>query len=89
MADPAPTHVSAVFQGLVRTMAQEDGYEQVAFWYDRATGLRAVIAVYDTTLGPTLGGVRRYPYATEEEAVIDVLRLAKAMAYQSAAVGRP
>ncbi|MBI4496413.1 MAG: Glu/Leu/Phe/Val dehydrogenase [Chloroflexi bacterium] len=68
-------------------MAGEGGYEQVAFWYDRATGLRAIIAIYDTTLGPALGGVRMYPYPTEQAAVLDVLRLAKAMAYKSAAAG--
>ncbi|MCX6020654.1 MAG: Glu/Leu/Phe/Val dehydrogenase [Chloroflexi bacterium] len=77
----------AVSPGLLSYMAGEGGYEQVAFWYDRATGLRAIIAIYDTTLGPSLGGVRMYPYATEDQAVVDVLRLAKAMAYKNAAAG--
>ena len=51
------------------------GHEQVAFCYDKATGLRAIISIYTTALGPALGGTRFYPYATEEAALQDVLRL--------------
>ncbi|MBI4287297.1 MAG: Glu/Leu/Phe/Val dehydrogenase [Chloroflexi bacterium] len=62
-------------------------YEQVVFCYDGGTGLRAIIAIHDTTLGPALGGVRMRPYATEDEALTDVLRLARAMTYKAAIAG--
>lgn len=60
------------------------GYEQVMRCRDEATGLHAIIAVHDTTLGPALGGMRMLPYTSEEEALFDVLRLAKGMTYKSA-----
>jgi len=62
-------------------------YEQLVFCHDKATGLRAIVAIHDTTLGPALGGCRMYPYASEEEAVVDALRLARAMTYKAAASG--
>jgi leucine dehydrogenase len=62
-------------------------YEQLVFCHDKATGLRAVVAIHDTTLGPALGGCRMYPYATEEDALVDVLRLARGMTYKAAASG--
>src|SRR5918998_1240531 len=62
-------------------------YEQLVFCHDRATGLRAIIAIHDTTLGPALGGCRMYPYASEDEAVTDALRLARGMTYKAAASG--
>src|ERR687884_65866 len=61
--------------------------EQLVFCHDKATGLRAIIAIHDTTLGPALGVCRMYPYATEEEAMVDVLRLARGMTYKAAASG--
>ena len=64
-----------------------DEYEQVVFCHDRPTGLRAVVAIHSTVLGPSLGGTRFYPYATEDDAVEDVLRLARGMTYKSAAAG--
>ena len=64
-----------------------DGHEQVVFGNDEETGLRCIIAVYSTALGPALGGTRFYPYATEEAALIDVLRLSKGMAYKAACAG--
>jgi valine dehydrogenase (NAD+) len=63
------------------------GHEQVVFCQDRHTGLRAVIAIYSTALGPALGGTRFYPYPTEREAVHDVLELSRAMAYKNALAG--
>jgi valine dehydrogenase (NAD+) len=63
------------------------GHEQVAFCHDKATGLRAIISIYTTALGPALGGTRFYPYATEEAALQDVLRLSRAMAYKNALCG--
>jgi leucine dehydrogenase len=62
-------------------------YEQLVFCHDRATGLRAIIAIHDTTLGPALGGCRMYPYASEDDAVVDALRLARGMTYKAAASG--
>ncbi|HEX2117890.1 MAG TPA: Glu/Leu/Phe/Val dehydrogenase dimerization domain-containing protein, partial [Acidimicrobiales bacterium] len=64
-----------------------DDYEQVVFCQDRRSGLRAIVAVHSTRLGPALGGTRFYPYATEGEGLADVLRLARAMTYKAAASG--
>jgi len=61
-----------------------DGYERVARCRDQKSGLHAIIAVHDTTLGPALGGLRMLPYASEDEALYDVLRLSKGMTYKSA-----
>ena len=66
-----------------------DGHEQVAFFKDDDTGLRAIIAVHNTNLGPALGGVRMWPYANDGEAVRDVLRLSRGMTYKSALAGLP
>lgn len=63
------------------------GHEQVAFFFDRDTGMRCIIAVHDTTLGPGLGGARMWPFATEAEALTDVLRLSQAMTYKNAMAG--
>lgn len=62
-------------------------YEQLVFCHDQSTNLRAIIALHDTTLGPALGGCRMWPYETEDEAVTDVLRLARGMTYKAAASG--
>ncbi|MEO9152080.1 MAG: Glu/Leu/Phe/Val dehydrogenase dimerization domain-containing protein [Lapillicoccus sp.] len=62
-------------------------HEQVAVCHDRETGLRAVIALYDTRLGPGLGGTRFFPYATHEDALADALRLSRGMAYKNALAG--
>jgi len=67
-------------------MEQHD-HEEVLFCFDRATGLKAIIAIHDTTLGPALGGTRMWPYATEAEALNDVLRLSRGMTYKSALAG--
>jgi leucine dehydrogenase len=64
-----------------------DGYEQVVFCSDDQSGLRAIIAIHSTALGPALGGTRFYPYDTEEQALTDVLRLSKGMTYKAAAAG--
>lgn len=61
-----------------------DGYETVVEARDPETGLHAMIAIHDTTLGPALGGMRIWPYASREEALQDVLRLAEGMTYKSA-----
>jgi valine dehydrogenase (NAD+) len=67
----------------------ETGHEQVVFCEDKPSGLRAIIAIYSTALGPALGGTRFYPYATEEEAIHDVLDLSRGMAYKNALAGLP
>jgi valine dehydrogenase (NAD+) len=64
-----------------------DGHEQVVFCQDRQTGLKAIISIYSTALGPALGGTRFYPYATEEAALTDALHLSRAMAYKNALAG--
>src|SRR5690606_22220633 len=61
-----------------------EGYEKVMRCRDKASGLHALIAIHDTTLGPALGGKRMWPYAFEDDALFDVLRLAKGMTYKSA-----
>ena len=61
-----------------------EGYEKIVRGRDQETGLYAIIAVHDTTLGPALGGMRMLPYASEEEALFDVKRLARGMTYKSA-----
>ncbi len=60
------------------------GYERVASARDEASGLHALIAVHDTTLGPAVGGIRMWNYASEKEALTDVLRLAEGMTFKSA-----
>ncbi|HEY7605390.1 MAG TPA: Glu/Leu/Phe/Val dehydrogenase dimerization domain-containing protein [Actinomycetes bacterium] len=62
-------------------------YEQVVYNHDPASGLKAIIAIHSTALGPALGGTRFYPYASEEDALADVLRLAKGMSYKAAVAG--
>lgn len=64
-----------------------NGHEQVVFCSDTASGLKAIIAIHDTTLGPALGGVRMWPYKNEHEALHDVLRLSRGMTYKGAIAG--
>jgi leucine dehydrogenase len=63
------------------------GFEQLIYFYDKTTGLKGITCIHDTTLGPALGGTRLWNYATEEEATLDVLRLARGMSYKAAAAG--
>lgn len=69
-----------------RQMAKRE-HEQVLFTHEQTSGYRGIIAIHDTTLGPALGGCRFWDYASEEEALIDVLRLARAMTYKAAVAG--
>lgn len=62
-------------------------YEQLLFCQDEQSGLKAIIAIHDTTLGPALGGTRMWTYASEEDAIEDALRLARGMTYKNAAAG--
>ncbi|RPI24275.1 MAG: Glu/Leu/Phe/Val dehydrogenase [Actinobacteria bacterium] len=64
-----------------------DTHEEVTFGIDHPSGLRTIIAIHSTALGPALGGTRFFPYASEEDALVDVLRLSRGMTYKSAAAG--
>lgn len=66
---------------------QSMNHEQVTFCHDEVSGLKAIIAIHDTTLGPALGGTRMRAYASEEAALRDVLRLSRGMTFKSAAAG--
>ncbi len=69
------------------TYLEEYDYEQLVFCHDKNSGLKAIIAIHDTTLGPALGGTRMWKYNSEDEAVEDALRLARGMTYKNAAAG--
>ena len=71
----------------VMTQMISGGHEEVLFCYDKEVGLKAIVAIHDTTLGPALGGTRMWPYATEEEALNDALRLSRGMTFKAAAAG--
>lgn len=66
-----------------------DHHEEVVFCHDEESGLKAIIAVHDTTLGPSLGGTRLWNYSSSAEALTDVLRLSRGMTYKSAMAGLP
>ncbi|MGK7917934.1 MAG: Glu/Leu/Phe/Val dehydrogenase dimerization domain-containing protein [Prochloraceae cyanobacterium] len=64
---------------LIETM----GHEQVSFCHDQKSGLKAIIAIHNTNLGPAMGGTRLFPYSSEKDALKDVLRLSQAMTYKA------
>ncbi|CAM2997154.1 Glu/Leu/Phe/Val dehydrogenase dimerization domain-containing protein [Saccharomonospora xinjiangensis] len=66
---------------------RDGGHEQVIYCQDPQTGLKAIIAVHSTALGPALGGTRFYPYASEQDALNDVLALSMGMSYKNALAG--
>jgi leucine dehydrogenase len=66
-----------------------DDHEDVRFFCDPVSGLRAIIAIHSTALGPAAGGCRMFPYATEDDAIFDALRLSKGMSYKSALANVP
>lgn len=68
------------------TIAQT-GHEQVVYCHSKDAGLKAIIAIHNSVLGPALGGLRMWPYKTEEEALNDVLRLSRGMTYKNAVAG--
>lgn len=74
-------------QESVLELMQSMGHEQVTFCQDPKTGLNAIIAIHNTTLGPSLGGTRLWNYRNHEEALIDALRLSRGMTYKSAISG--
>ncbi len=63
------------------------GHEQLVLCHDKVSGYRGIIAIHDTTLGPALGGTRFWQYASDEEAIVDALRLARGMTYKNAVAG--
>ncbi|WP_409251300.1 branched-chain amino acid dehydrogenase [Bacillus sp. SCS-153A] len=69
------------------TYMEKYDYEQLLFCQDESSGLKAIIGIHDTTLGPALGGTRMWTYDSEEAAIEDALRLAKGMTYKNAAAG--
>lgn len=71
----------------VLAQMEEFDHEQVVFFQDKQSGLKAIVAIHNTTLGPALGGTRMWPYASEEEALRDALRLSRGMTYKAAAAG--
>ena len=68
---------------------KEYGHEQVVFNTDPEVGLKAIIAIHNTVLGPALGGCRMRKFVSEKDAILDVLRLSRAMTYKNAAVDLP
>ncbi|MFG3124058.1 Leu/Phe/Val dehydrogenase [Streptomyces sp. NPDC048201] len=83
------TEVTGVTADVLHTLFRSDqgGHEQVVLCQDRATGLKAVIAIHSTALGPALGGTRFHPYPSEAEAIADALQLARGMSYKNAMAG--
>ncbi len=80
MTSTASSSPSGVF-------AQATGHEQVVFCHDEESGLKAIVAIHSTALGPGLGGTRFYPYASEQDALADVLNLSRGMSYKAALAG--
>ncbi|HEU4641873.1 MAG TPA: Glu/Leu/Phe/Val dehydrogenase [Gemmatimonadaceae bacterium] len=79
---PKPTAAQSLFDRIA-----EMGHEQLVLCSDPSVGYRGIIAVHSTTLGPALGGTRFWSYATDEEAIVDALRLARGMTYKNAVAG--
>src|SRR6266702_8948376 len=72
---------------LVFDLMQQENFEAIHFFQEKTSGLKAVIAIHDTTLGPAAGGIRMWNYGSEKEAIQDAIRLAQAMTYKWAAAG--
>ncbi|MCS6979623.1 MAG: leucine dehydrogenase [Flavobacteriales bacterium] len=86
MAIKDPIELETTSRDVLQSMEMMD-HEEVLFCHDKASGLRAIIAVHNTALGPALGGTRMWPYASEQEALWDVLRLSRGMTYKAAVSG--
>ncbi|MBA2465376.1 MAG: Glu/Leu/Phe/Val dehydrogenase [Nocardioidaceae bacterium] len=89
ISDPSDAPHSVPGQAAPRdgVFAQVSGHEQVVFCHDEPTGLSAIIAIHSTALGPGLGGTRFYPYASEQDALADVLALSRGMTYKASLAG--
>lgn len=79
---PVPTPDESIFSQM-----EAFGHKKIVYCSDPETGLKAIIAIHDTTLGPALGGTRMWAYKSEQDALHDVLRLSKSMTYKSAIAG--
>lgn len=82
LTEKEPKSGLSVFDNMLK-----NEHEQVIVCSDPSSGLKAIIAIHNTTLGPSLGGVRMWPYGSEEEALKDVLRLSRGMTYKAAVAG--
>ena len=80
-------HSNVLADGGLFQQFHKRNHEAVVFCSEREVGLRAIIALHDTTLGPSLGGCRIKQYASEQDALTDVLRLSRAMTYKASAGG--
>src|SRR5207249_6268646 len=85
-ASPPPAAERAGAPGVFSLLA-EHAHEQVSLFFEPSSGYRGIIAIHDTTLGPALGGTRVWSYQSDGEALIDALRLSKAMTYKAAVAG--
>ena len=81
-AHPGQIHTAAIFDH-----PDFDGHEQVVFCNDKVSGLKAIIAIHDTTCGPALGGTRMWNYASAGEGLTDALRLSRGMTYKNVLAG--
>ena len=73
--------------GSVFGQMQDLAHEQIAFCHDKDTGLKAIIGIHNTVLGPAMGGTRMWHYTNEQEAITDVLRLSRGMTFKNAIAG--
>ena len=86
MTDIEVKEISKDENNVLAQMVNMD-HEQILFCQDKATGLKAIVAVHDTTLGPALGGTRMWNYTNEVDALTDVLRLSRGMTYKNSISG--
>ena len=70
-------------------LMERHDYENIIFCQEKTLGLRAIIVIHDTTLGPAACGIRMWPYENEADAIQDAVRLARGMTYKCAAIGLP
>lgn len=87
MASSTASSLTAEYPSSVFSQLDNMGHEQVVFFHDAKTGLKAIVGIHNTALGPALGGTRIWPYASEAEALTDVLRLSRGMTYKSSIAG--
>jgi leucine dehydrogenase len=78
---------SSLMENPVIAQMALNNHEQVVFCNDNDTGLKAIVAIHNTVLGPSLGGTRMWAYNNEMEALTDVLRLSRGMTYKSSVAG--
>src|SRR6266852_8639848 len=76
-------------QSFIFDLMETHDYENIFFCQEKTVGLKAIIVIHDTTIGPAAGGVRMWPYESEADAIKDATRLARGMTYKCAAAGLP